>query len=91
MPPKKGPRTISGIEIMGAQSVLPHQEETELPSMPPQWPPEEITDTVLVMSLIEPVETITLDAEGLITRAEFSALTELLRTLQQHLTQPRQQ
>ncbi|KAL6000969.1 hypothetical protein ACLOJK_006696 [Asimina triloba] len=47
-----------------AQSVLPHQEETALPSTPPQQPPEEITDVVPIVPLMGPVGTIASDAEG---------------------------
>ncbi|KAL5986486.1 hypothetical protein ACLOJK_014819 [Asimina triloba] len=90
MPPKKGPRNFPNSKIIGAQSVLPHQEEIGLPSTPPQWPPEETTDAVLVVPLTELFKTIALDAEGPVTRAEFSVLTELLRTLQRQLAQSRQ-
>ncbi|KAL5986514.1 hypothetical protein ACLOJK_014847 [Asimina triloba] len=62
---------------------LPH--EANPAHEPPQRPPEETTDTVPVMLLRELVGMITLDAEGPITRADFSVLTELWRTLQQQL------
>ncbi|KAL6002772.1 hypothetical protein ACLOJK_022992 [Asimina triloba] len=91
MPPKKGPRTIPSSEITGALSVPPHQEETGLPSPPPQQLPEEMTDVVPVVPLTGPVGTITFDAESPVTRVEFNALTDLLRTLQQQLSHSRQQ
>ncbi|KAL6003952.1 hypothetical protein ACLOJK_004498 [Asimina triloba] len=90
MPPKKGSRTLPNSDITGTHSVLPHQEETRLPSTPLEWLSKETMDVVPVVSLTEPVGTIASDAEGLVTRAEFSALTELLRFLRQQLTHLRQ-
>ncbi|KAL5987038.1 hypothetical protein ACLOJK_041033, partial [Asimina triloba] len=48
-------------------------------------------DDTPVVPLTGPVGMIVSDAAGLVTRAEFSTLIELLRTLQQQLSHSRQQ
>ncbi|KAL5985260.1 hypothetical protein ACLOJK_036498 [Asimina triloba] len=87
----KGPRAFPNPKITVPQPVLPCQEEARSPSTPPQRPPEEMTDAVPVAPLTEPVGTIAVNTERPVTRAEFSALTELLRTLQQQLAHSRRQ